>query len=87
MKKVLEKKLQPNCQSSRNLDISDVVHFIWLTNTGLTNGIHLGIQAYSSIWRRRKNAAFHISDTLVEAISEKSYKKKVTAKLPEQQKL
>ena len=35
----------------------------------------------------RKNAAFHISDEMVEAISEKSSRKKVTAKLPEQQKL
>ena len=33
-----------------------------------------------------KIAAFHISDEMLEAISEKSSRKKVTAKLPEQQK-
>ena len=33
----------------------------------------------------RKNAAFHISDEMLEAIScEKSYSKKVTAALPEE---
>ena len=52
MKKVLEKKLQRVCQSSRNLDISDVVYFFGSRTRGsLTNGIHLGMQAYSSIWR------------------------------------
>jgi hypothetical protein len=34
----------------------------------------------------RKNAPFDISDNLVEAISEKTAKKKVTATLPNEQK-
>jgi hypothetical protein len=31
----------------------------------------------------RKNAAFHISDEMLEAISEKSIRKKVAAELPD----